>query len=120
MRDALARLPGMTGGQHGDTLAVFAGTRAQGIETVHAIDRIARAAFAEDLQLYEPRRIPAATLAAWSRPPRPDLDAPISDERDRRWLWALSLALIGLESLMRRSRRRTVTHEPLIEEQRVA
>jgi hypothetical protein len=120
MREALARMRGMSGGQHGDTLVVETGQPARGIETAHAIERVVEAAFAEDLGMLEPRRIPASTLANWSRPPRPDTNAPVSDEGDRRWLWALTLALIGIEGLVRRSSEQGVRQAPPIEEQRVA
>jgi hypothetical protein len=120
MREALAHLPGMSGGQHGDMLVVLAGQPARGVETVHVIDRAARAAFAEDLRAFEPRRVPASMLAKWSRAPRPDPDAPLSDEGDRRWLWGLALTLVAIESLLRRSSRPAAAEEPPVEEQRVA
>lgn len=43
-------------------------------------------------------------LKAWSRPPGglPANTRP-ADEGDRRWLWALALALLGVEHVMRRS-----------------
>ena len=120
MRDALARLRGMTGGQQDETLVVLAGQPARGVGTVHVLDRVARAAFAEDLRTFEPRRIPAATLAKWSRPPQPNADAPVSDEGDRRWFWALALALLALESVLRRATRTAASEDAPAEEQRVA
>ncbi len=69
MREALEQLPDLAGGQSGDTLVVFAKQRAEG-ETVPAlIERVARAAFAEDLRNFETRRASAVALAGWSRPP---------------------------------------------------
>lgn len=120
MREALAQLRGMTGGQQDGTLVVLAGQPARGVETAHVIDRVARAAFAEDLRAFEPRRIPAATLAAWSRPAQPDADAVISDEGDRRWLWALAFALMAIEVFLRRSSRAAAAAEPPVEGRRVA
>jgi hypothetical protein len=54
----------------------------------------------------EPTRIPAETLQAWSRPAsEPAAPArPREDESDGRWLWAVALALLGIEMLMRRAR----------------
>lgn len=120
MREALASLPGVAGGQQGQTLVVRVPHPAQGVAAVHAIDRAARAAFAEDLGMLEVRRIPAAVLAGWSRPPQRDANAPIADEGDRRWLWAAALVLVAIEWLMRRSSGTAKTGQPAIEEQRVA
>ena len=53
----------------------------------------------------EPRRIDVATLTRWSRPPGP-ADAGAwrqTDESDGRWLWALALALLVVETFVRRS-----------------
>ena len=54
----------------------------------------------------EPTRIPAETLQTWSRPAsEPAVSAtPREDESDGRWLWALTLVLLGVEMLMRRAR----------------
>jgi hypothetical protein len=120
MREALARLPGMTGGQQGNTLVVIVPQPAQGVAAVHAIDRAAQAAFAEDLGMIEVRRIPPAVLAGWSRPSQPDRSAPIADEGDRRWLWAAALVLIAVEWLLRRSSATATSEEHAVEEQRVA
>jgi hypothetical protein len=50
----------------------------------------------------EPVTIPPAQLDAWSRRPGPPSStAPIVDEGDRRWLWALVLVLLGVEWWMR-------------------
>ena len=52
----------------------------------------------------EPVRIGDADLTAWSRPPgAPPAEAPPADEGDRRWLWALALALLAIEHGLRRS-----------------
>jgi hypothetical protein len=61
--------------------------------------------FADDLSELEPRRIPAATLEAWSRAPSPSsTSVPPVDEGDRRWLWVAVLVLLGIEQLVRRGR----------------
>jgi hypothetical protein len=53
--------------------------------------------------LTEPVLITADQLAAWSRPPGPpSMDAPIADEGDRRWVWALALGLLAFEWWLRR------------------
>jgi hypothetical protein len=55
-------------------------------------------------ELKEPVAISAEQLARWTRMPGPpSSDAPLSDEGDRRWLWAAALALVALEWLLRRS-----------------
>jgi hypothetical protein len=118
MRDALSQLPGMTGGEASDRLVVRVPMRANDVDAAHVIDRIARVAFAEDLRALEPRVIPAATLARWSRPPAADPDAPLSDEGDRRWLWGLALAFIAVETVLRRAR--PVAEAPHVQEQQVA
>jgi hypothetical protein len=102
MRAALSGLPGMSGGQREETLVVLTNQRANDPGAVHVIDRVARAAFAEDLTALEPRRIPAATLARWSRPPGPVEGALPADEGDRRWFWGAALLLLVIEALVRR------------------
>lgn len=52
----------------------------------------------------EPVAISPEQLTAWSRRPgAPSDSAPVVDEGDRRWLWALALALLALEWWLRRS-----------------
>lgn len=54
----------------------------------------------------EPVRIDDAQLRAWSRAPEGvPADARPADEGDRRWFWALALALLALEHVLRRARR---------------
>jgi hypothetical protein len=54
--------------------------------------------------LKEPVAISAEQLSRWTRAPgTPSPDAPLSDEGDRRWLWAAALALLALEWRLRRS-----------------
>ena len=53
--------------------------------------------------LTEPVMITADQLSAWSRPPGPpNADAPLADEGDRRWIWALVLGLLAFEWWLRR------------------
>lgn len=56
------------------------------------------------LRELEPERIPAETLAAWSRDPvPPDADAwRQTDESDGRWFWGVALLLLGVETILRR------------------
>lgn len=54
----------------------------------------------------EPVRMDDAQLRAWSRAPEGvPADARPGDEGDRRWFWALALALLGLEHVLRRATR---------------
>jgi hypothetical protein len=71
---------------------------------------------AAPLDRFEPVRIPAERLTTWSRPPgAPPADAPLVDEGDRRWLWALALLLLVIEHRLRR-RRDEVSGSPAIEQ----
>jgi hypothetical protein len=57
-----------------------------------------------DAQL-EPVMITPEQLASWSRTPGPPAThAPLADEGDRRWAWASVLALLAVETWMRRRR----------------
>lgn len=52
----------------------------------------------------EPVMITPEQLSAWSRAPGPpSATAPLADEGDRRWLWGAVLALLALETWLRRS-----------------
>lgn len=52
----------------------------------------------------EPIALTSRQLEAWSRPAGPPAsNAPVIDEGDRRWLWALVLVLLALEWRLRRS-----------------
>jgi hypothetical protein len=64
--------------------------------------RVLRTVYAEPFDRWEPRRVPAATLAAWSRPSSgspPDVMP--QREGDHRWLWVVALLLLGVEQLLR-------------------
>lgn len=55
-------------------------------------------------QLRDPVAISAEQLARWTREPGlPSPDAPLSEDGDRRWLWAAALALLALEWWLRRA-----------------
>ena len=82
----------------------------------HAIDR----AVETPLDTLEPARVPAATLAAWARPPGlPPPNAVPTDEGDRRIFWALALVLLAVEWWMR-GRRHAADVAPVTPEVRVA
>lgn len=67
----------------------------------------------------EPLTLTPEQLAAWSRAPgEPAADAPVIDEGDRRWLWAIVLLLLGLEWRLRRTPGRG--EDRALEEARVA
>jgi hypothetical protein len=77
------------------------------------VSRVLASTFDVDLRAHEPRRIVPATLARWSRAPgQSPADAKPVDERDRRWLWGATLALLGVEQLLRRSRARERDERP--------
>jgi hypothetical protein len=61
----------------------------------------------------EVARIPAAKLDTWGRPPAPADTAAWqrSDESDGRWLWLAALALLAIESLVRRGRTSAAARE---------
>jgi hypothetical protein len=52
---------------------------------------------------FEPVMLTPEQLASWSRQPgSPLANAPLRDEGDRRWVWGAVLALLALETRMRR------------------
>lgn len=64
----------------------------------------------------EPVRISDEQLQAWSRPPSGvPANAPATDEGDRRWLWALVLALLAVEHWLRRATVSTAATETVTE-----
>jgi hypothetical protein len=73
-----------------------------------------------DLLPAEVTPIPEAVLRGWSRDAGPvsppTIDSIVND--DRRWFWLASLALLAIETWMRRSRASAVTQ--VQEESRVA
>lgn len=71
---------------------------------------------ADPLGALEPVRISGEQLRAWSRPAGAvPADARPVDEGDRRWLWALAVALLGAEHWLRRARATTALAEPAAE-----
>lgn len=90
----------------GDRLVVDVNAAPDSLEAALAVKaaldaRLDPVAFAEA----EPQRLAEATLAAWARVPGPaDVSAwQQTDESDGRWLWALALVLLGIETLVRRT-----------------
>jgi len=108
IRAAAARLPDVIASEHEGRMIVRAGVRASDPEAVHVLDRIVRAAWQDELDDLEPRRIGPSTLAAWSRPiGGVPADATPANEGDARWLWGSALVLLAVESLVRRRGRGT-------------
>jgi hypothetical protein len=67
------------------------------------VARILRAAYREPMDDEEPGRIDAARLARWSRPATGSPpDALPANEGDHRWLWAVALALLAVEHIVRK------------------
>jgi hypothetical protein len=108
IRAAAARLPDVIASEHEGRMIVRARVRASDPEAVHVLDRIVRAAWQDELDDLEPRRIGPSTLAAWSRPiGGVPADATPANEGDARWLWGSVLVLLAVESLVRRRGRGT-------------
>jgi MYXO-CTERM domain-containing protein len=53
----------------------------------------------------EPLSVPAETLRGWERPPGAASVVATGGASDGRWCWAAGLALLGLETWMRRRRK---------------
>lgn len=69
----------------------------------------------------EPVIITPEQLSAWSRPPGPPPpSATLIDEGDRRWVWGAVLALLAIETWMRRSRSAVTDVAADVSEARVA
>lgn len=104
MRVALEHLPDLRGGERQGALVVSAGMSATDTRAAHLIARVVKATFEDPLQDVEPRRIPAETLVAWTRPPGPVPDSvQPGNEGDSRFFWLAALALLALEHVLRRS-----------------
>jgi Aerotolerance regulator N-terminal len=99
---ALERI-GHPGMQHGDGLLVRVPGRPTDEEAAITLGEIVRGVFADDRHQLEPRLAGLADLAVWSRPAvgLPPNTTP-GDEGDRRWLWALALAVLIMEQVWRR------------------
>jgi aerotolerance regulator-like protein len=92
-------------------LVVASGAPASDIATPILVRAIANAlADVPNLQRDEVVSIGDDDLRVWSRPPRPPSAMRLRnvDEDDRRWFWVAALALMALESWMRRAGRSAV------------
>jgi hypothetical protein len=126
MRDVLARLPEITGGDSAGQLIVVSEMSVRDPAAPRLVARVLNEVFAESLDALAAAPIPATVLAGWSRPPGsspPDVQP--ADEGDRRWLWAAALALLMLETVMRGGPTRarpsaSATERPASEDVRVA
>jgi hypothetical protein len=83
---------------------------------VSAVIDAVEAVSADSLATLEPEMVSAEQLRAWSRPPGgvPANARPV-DEGDRRWLWAVALALLGAEYWLRRTRTAAAVLDPAAE-----
>jgi hypothetical protein len=109
-REVLEQLPGVTGGELDGRLVVVAPMAATDIQAAALVSDVAKRVFAVPFDVLEPRRIGPSSLAAWSRAPGPSPDTALpADEGDRRVLWSAALILLGVEQLIRRSRRPATT-----------
>jgi hypothetical protein len=87
------------------SMVVVLDAPASSFELPRSIRAIRRALLAPSAwQELEPDRMPAATLAAWSRPAPPigGVTAEQADEDDGRWFWLATLAFIAIETWLRR------------------
>lgn len=110
MRTALERIDNVRGGEQDGALVVETDVAGDDRRLVHLIAQVVTEAFADDRRDLEPRRVPASTLAAWARPSAgvpPDVKP--GDEGDRRWMWIAVLALLAVESWLRRGRASQIT-----------
>jgi hypothetical protein len=106
MRTALEQMPEVRGGELDGGLVVRTNLPVTDPRSARLVSDVLAGTFEESRLNLEPRRISAAALAAWSRPPGgspPDVLP--ADEGDRRWFWGAALVLIALEQVMRRRRR---------------
>jgi hypothetical protein len=105
MRAALEGIDNVRGGEGDGVLVIETDISGDDPGAVHLISQVVTAAFADRRDDLEPRRIPAAMLAAWTRPPGgvpPDVKP--GDEGDRRLMWLAVLALLVFEAWARRGR----------------
>jgi Aerotolerance regulator N-terminal len=94
-----------TGARDDQSMVVVLDATASSFELPRAIRAVRRALLAPTAwRELDPDRLPAATLAAWSRPAPPiaDTDVHHAESNDGRWLWLAALVLIGLEMWLRR------------------
>jgi hypothetical protein len=106
-----AGLPVIGAGRQGDDLLLLVSTDPGSLTSVALARSIARLMGGEAAgPELDSTRVSDATLASWRRDAQPATDT-TSQPSDGRWLWAMALMLIGLESWMR-SRRRATTAIP--------
>jgi len=112
MRQALEQLPDLRGGERRGALVVRAGVAAADPHAVSIAARIVRTVLRSP-DAIEPMPMAPADLAAWTRTPGvpPDSIRP-TDEGDRRWLWGAVLALLGIETVLRRTPRASAVSDP--------
>ena len=105
MREVLERVADVRGGEADGVLLLTTTLPVTDARAPRLVADVLHAAYADARHYTEPRRISAATLAAWSRPPGgspPDVLP--ADEGDRRWFWGAVLLLLAVEHLVRRRR----------------
>jgi hypothetical protein len=104
-RPVVAAATGEIGGR--SRLILFAATEPRSLASVALIAAVDRArSVATPLAELEPTTIPDQTLVAWQRESSSDAtpqSSSESTESDGRWLWILALALLALETWMRRT-----------------
>jgi hypothetical protein len=106
MRDTLEQNPEVRGGELDGRLVVRPKVPLKDARAAQLVADVLRTAFTESRIALEPRRIPAALLAAWSRPHGASpADVRPADEGDRRWFWGLALILLAVEHVLRRRTR---------------
>jgi hypothetical protein len=102
-QEVLAQVTGARGELRGNRLKVHVPFRVSDDRAPAVVAQLVQLTFDEQLDRIEPRRVPAATLARWSRPAAgAPPDAVPANEGDHRWLWSGALLLLFLEHLVRR------------------
>ena len=105
-RAVLEQNPDVRGTVSAEAVVVRAEMKATDARAADLLARVVRSAYHEPLDAREPRRVDAARLASWSRPPTgAPADVRPANEGDLRWFWAIALLLLGLEQAMRRRKR---------------
>jgi Aerotolerance regulator N-terminal len=102
---ATATAGARTGATDEQSMVVVIDAPASSFELPRTVRAVRRALLAPDAwRELEPDRLPARSLAAWSRPAPPISreHANRAQEDDSRWLWLAALTLIGVETWLRR------------------
>jgi hypothetical protein len=106
MLKALEQTPHVRGGELEGVLVVRPQVPVTDARAPQLVADVLRLAFADSTLELEPRPVPAAALAAWSRPHGASPDGVLpADEGDRRWAWGVALLMLALEHAIRRGRR---------------